>query len=56
MAGIIFDNISRGRRKHIWVSTSPDLKLEAEADFKDIGAAGVAVSRAPRMCDESRES
>jgi hypothetical protein len=26
---MILDNIARGRKKHLWISTSPDLKNEA---------------------------
>lgn len=43
LAGMILDNIARGRRKHMWVSTSNDLKEEAIRDFADIGASGVLV-------------
>jgi hypothetical protein len=43
LAGMILDNIARGRRKHMWVSTSNDLKQEAIRDFADIGASGVLV-------------
>lgn len=34
IAAIIFDNICRGRRRHIWCSTSPDLSLDAKRDMK----------------------
>lgn len=43
IAGMILDNIVRGRRKHMWISTSNDLKEEAIRDFVDIGASGVVV-------------
>jgi len=43
IAGMILDNIARGRRKHMWVSTSNDLKEETIRDFADIGASGVLV-------------
>jgi P-loop containing NTP hydrolase pore-1 len=37
LSGIILDNFSRGRTKHVWVSISGDLRLDAERDLKDIG-------------------
>ena len=43
IAGIILDNVCRGRKKALWVSTSPDLKNEAQNDFIDINAPGVLV-------------
>merc|ERR1739842_88987 len=38
VAGVIFENWLKGRKKHIWVSVSNDLKYDAERDLKDIGA------------------
>jgi hypothetical protein len=29
-------NIARGRRRHVWVSTSSDLRLDAERDLRDL--------------------
>lgn len=43
VAGIILDNFARGRKKHIWFSVSTDLRLDAERDLRDIGAAGCQV-------------
>jgi hypothetical protein len=40
---MILDNIARGRKKHLWVSTSLDLKNEASKDLADLGAPGVQV-------------
>ncbi len=40
---MILDNIARGRKKHVWISTSPDLKNEAAHDLADLGAPGVQV-------------
>uniref|UniRef100_A0A2P2I206 Protein strawberry notch n=2 Tax=Hirondellea gigas TaxID=1518452 RepID=A0A2P2I206_9CRUS len=37
IAGIIFENFLKGRKKALWVSVSNDLKYDAERDFKDIG-------------------
>ncbi|GAU91147.1 hypothetical protein RvY_03461-2 [Ramazzottius varieornatus] len=38
IAGIIYENYLRGRKKAIWLSISADLKLDAERDLADIGA------------------
>lgn len=38
IAGIIFENYLRGRKRAIWISVSNDLKYDAERDLKDIGA------------------
>lgn len=43
IAGIIFDNYLRGRKRHIWVSASNDLKCDAERDLHDIGANNIKV-------------
>ena len=43
VAAIILDNFGRGRKKHIWFSVSTDLRLDAERDLRDIGAAGCQV-------------
>ncbi|OQS04488.1 hypothetical protein THRCLA_03282 [Thraustotheca clavata] len=37
LAGIIFDNACRGRKKHLWLSVSDDLRADAERDLNDIG-------------------
>ncbi|EQC34555.1 hypothetical protein SDRG_07881 [Saprolegnia diclina VS20] len=37
LAGIIFDNLCRGRKKHLWFSVSNDLRADAERDLRDIG-------------------
>jgi hypothetical protein len=37
VAGIIFENFIRGRKKSIWFSISTDLKYDAERDLRDIG-------------------
>lgn len=36
IAGIILDNFARGRRKHIWMSTSSDLHHDAERDLRSL--------------------
>jgi P-loop containing NTP hydrolase pore-1 len=37
LSGIVLDNFSRGRTKHVWISISGDLRFDAERDLKDIG-------------------
>ena len=37
ISGIIIDNFCRGRRKHVWVSISSDLHIDANRDLKDLG-------------------
>ena len=37
IAGVIFDNYCRGRRRHVWVSTSIDLARDAQRDRTDVG-------------------
>ncbi|XP_058791168.1 protein strawberry notch isoform X2 [Phymastichus coffea] len=43
IAGIIFENYLKGRKRAIWVSVSNDLKYDAERDLKDIGATKIEV-------------
>lgn len=43
IAGIIFENYLRGRKKAIWISVSNDLKYDAERDLRDIGASNIDV-------------
>ncbi|XP_011349493.1 protein strawberry notch isoform X3 [Ooceraea biroi] len=43
IAGIIFENYLKGRKRAIWVSVSNDLKYDAERDLKDIGAGKIDV-------------
>ena len=38
LAGIIYENWLKGRRKHLWFSASADLHLDARRDLSDIGA------------------
>ena len=37
IAGVILDNLCRGRKKHIWFSVSTDLRIDAQRDLNDIG-------------------
>lgn len=43
IAGIIFENYLKGRKRAIWISVSNDLKYDAERDLKDIGASKLLV-------------
>ena len=43
IAGIIFENYLKGRKKAIWVSVSNDLKYDSERDLTDIGASKIEV-------------
>lgn len=51
IAGVILDNLARGRKKHVWFSTSTDLRLDAERDFADLGAPGVGVHNGCQKLD-----
>jgi hypothetical protein len=37
IAGILMDNLLRGRTKHVWFSASTDLYVDAKRDFEDLG-------------------
>jgi len=37
VAGIILDNYARGRTRHLWLSTSTDLYVDAKRDMGDLG-------------------
>ncbi|XP_026313578.1 protein strawberry notch [Hyposmocoma kahamanoa] len=43
IAGIIFENYIKGRKRAIWISVSNDLKYDAERDLRDIGAGKIEV-------------
>lgn len=43
IAGMIYENYLKGRKRAIWVSVSNDLKYDAERDLKDIGASNIDV-------------
>ncbi|XP_053156110.1 protein strawberry notch homolog 2 isoform X2 [Hemicordylus capensis] len=43
VAGIIFENYLKGRKKALWFSASNDLKYDAERDLKDIDASNIPV-------------
>lgn len=43
IAGLIYENFLKGRKKAIWVSVSNDLKFDAERDLSDIGTTNIKV-------------
>ncbi|XP_055599297.1 protein strawberry notch isoform X2 [Uranotaenia lowii] len=43
IAGIIYENYLKGRKKAIWISVSNDLRYDAERDLRDIGASRIEV-------------
>lgn len=43
IAGIIYENYIKGRKKAIWISVSNDLKYDAVRDLRDIGAGKIEV-------------
>ncbi|XP_064555465.1 protein strawberry notch isoform X2 [Drosophila montana] len=43
IAGIIYENYLKGRKKALWISVSNDLKYDAERDLSDIGATRIEV-------------
>ncbi|XP_011203233.1 protein strawberry notch isoform X2 [Bactrocera dorsalis] len=43
IAGIIYENYLKGRKKALWISVSNDLKYDAERDLLDIGASKIEV-------------
>merc|ERR1719210_379360 len=49
IAGCIYENYLKGRKRAIWVSVSNDLKFDAERDLGDIGAKNVEVFSLSKM-------
>ncbi|XP_053677627.1 protein strawberry notch [Anopheles nili] len=43
IAGIIYENYMKGRKKSIWISVSNDLRYDSERDLRDIGAGKIEV-------------
>ncbi|KAH8409012.1 hypothetical protein KR009_005184, partial [Drosophila setifemur] len=43
IAGIIYENYLKNRKKALWISVSNDLKYDAERDLSDIGATRIEV-------------
>lgn len=51
IAGVIFENYLKGRKRAIWVSVSNDLKYDAERDLRDIGASKIEVHALNKVMD-----
>merc|ERR1719189_1704807 len=49
IAGLIYENYLKGRKRAIWVSVSNDLKFDAERDLGDIGAEKIDVFSLRKM-------
>ncbi|CRK86966.1 CLUMA_CG000782, isoform A [Clunio marinus] len=43
IAGIIYENYLKGRKRALWISVSNDLKYDAQRDLRDIGAGKIQV-------------
>ena len=43
ISAVVLENVARGRPRHLWLSTSTDLVLDARRDLGDLGAPGVRV-------------
>ena len=43
IAGIIYENYLKGKKRALWISVSNDLKYDAQRDLKDIGAGKIQV-------------
>lgn len=43
IAGIIFENYLKGRKRSLWISVSNDLKYDAQRDLRDIGCHKIPV-------------
>lgn len=43
IAGIIYENYLKGRKRALWISVSNDLKYDAQRDLKDIGCSKIQV-------------
>lgn len=50
IAGILFENFLRNRKKAIWISISNDLHIDASRDLKDIGANQITVHPLTSVC------
>eukprot|EP00124_Ichthyophonus_hoferi_P002527 Ihof_evm6s175 gene=Ihof_evmTU6s175 len=54
IAGIIIANLGRGRTKHVWFSTSLDLRIDAERDLRDLGCHIKVINGAQELDKETR--
>lgn len=50
VAGIIYENYLRGRKRSVWLSVSNDLSYDAERDLYDIGANKLEVHLLNKVC------
>ena len=49
LAGMVLDSWRNGRRRHLWVSVSADLAVDATRDLTDIGATDIVVSNITKL-------
>jgi hypothetical protein len=54
LAGIVVHNWRRGRRRHLWLSVSADLVVDARRDLDDIGAQEIDVVNVTRYGVQGR--
>ena len=54
IAGVIFDNYCRGRRRHVWVSTSIDLARDAMRDLTDLGCHAKIIRSVQELDNETK--
>ena len=54
IAGVIFDNYCRGRRRHVWVSTSIDLARDAMRDLTDVGCHAKVIRNVQELDKETK--
>ena len=49
LAGMVLDSWRNGRRRHLWVSVSADLAVDATRDLNDLGATDIEVSNITKL-------
>lgn len=54
ISGIILDNFARGRRKHVWFSTSSDLHHDAERDLRNLDCFITVINNCQTLDKETR--
>lgn len=54
IAGIIFDNVARGRNRHIWFTISSDLIVDSRRDLTDIGCHIKVINGCQELDKETR--
>jgi hypothetical protein len=55
VSGIILDSFARGRKQHLWISTSGDLVKDAERDLRDLGV-HLNVINGPQALDSATKA